>query len=47
MTAQTPSPGHGTDGKENWRGVATEDLDGTFGTDYAGGNTGDRGLCKE
>ncbi|HEY0509714.1 MAG TPA: ABC transporter transmembrane domain-containing protein, partial [Blastococcus sp.] len=27
MTAQTPSPGHGTDGQENWRGVATEDAD--------------------
>jgi ABC-type multidrug transport system fused ATPase/permease subunit len=27
MTAQTPSPGHGTDGRENWRGVATEDAD--------------------
>ena len=27
MTAQMPSPGHGTDGKENWRGVATEDAD--------------------
>lgn len=27
MTSQTPSPGHGTDGKENWRGVATEDDD--------------------
>jgi ATP-binding cassette, subfamily B, bacterial len=27
VTAQTPSPGHGTDGQENWRGVATEDAD--------------------
>jgi ATP-binding cassette subfamily B protein len=27
MTAQTPSPGHGTDGRENWRGVATEDAE--------------------
>jgi ABC-type multidrug transport system fused ATPase/permease subunit len=27
VTAQTPSPGHGTDGRENWRGVATEDVD--------------------
>ena len=27
MTAQMPSPGHGTDGQENWRGVATEDSD--------------------
>ena len=27
MTAQTPSPGHGADGRENWRGVATEDAD--------------------
>jgi ATP-binding cassette subfamily B protein len=27
VTAQTPSPGHGADGKENWRGVATEDAD--------------------
>jgi ATP-binding cassette subfamily B protein len=27
VTAQTPSPGHGADGRENWRGVATEDAD--------------------
>ena len=27
MTAQTPSPGHGADGQETWRGVATEDAD--------------------
>jgi ATP-binding cassette subfamily B protein len=27
VTAQMPSPGHGTDGQENWRGVATEDAD--------------------
>jgi ABC-type multidrug transport system fused ATPase/permease subunit len=27
VTSQTPSPGHGTDGKENWRGVATEDAE--------------------
>jgi ABC-type multidrug transport system fused ATPase/permease subunit len=27
VTAQTPSPGHGADGQENWRGVATEDAD--------------------
>ncbi|TFV90654.1 ABC transporter ATP-binding protein [Blastococcus sp. CT_GayMR16] len=27
MTAQTPSPGHGTDGQENWRGVAAENAD--------------------
>jgi ATP-binding cassette subfamily B protein len=27
VTAQTPSPGHGTDGPENWRGVASEDAD--------------------
>jgi ATP-binding cassette subfamily B protein len=27
VTSQTPSPGHGTDGRENWRGVATEDAE--------------------
>ena len=27
MSAASPSPGHGVDGQENWRGVATEDAD--------------------
>ena len=27
MSAPLPAPGHGTDGRENWRGVATEDAD--------------------
>jgi ABC-type multidrug transport system fused ATPase/permease subunit len=27
VSALTPSPGHGADGQENWRGVATEDAD--------------------
>ncbi|MCW2740124.1 MAG: transporter related [Blastococcus sp.] len=27
MSASSPSPGHGVDGSENWRGVATEDSD--------------------
>ena len=27
MSAAAPSPGHGADGQENWRGVATEDTD--------------------
>jgi hypothetical protein len=27
VSASSPAPGHGVDGQENWRGVATEDSD--------------------